>query len=287
MRVDPLQILTKLAAVQNIPTRRVTPPFEGLEEFDYGLRRSLDPQFDWQEFGQLLLDSTPENTLLLVEGTFELHFALFRIPDEKNTVFLIGPWTVGPRTPSARKWVRRYLGEAGEAAVQEYYNGVKILEASDFYGALRVVVDTMFGCTVPVQELKEFLPFQFHPDTRYFHEPEFQKEIPVTMLEQRYESENRILDAVARGDEEAAIEAMHEVGIDITGEYPKPWTDEIVQAADVVITMGCGDACPIFPGKRYESWELDDPHGQDLDTVRRIRDELERRVRTLISSLQL
>lgn len=210
MRVDPLQILTKLAAVQNIPTRRVTPPFEGLEEFDYGLRRSLDPQFDWQEFGQLLLDSTPENTLLLVEDTFELHFALFRIPDEKNTVFLIGPWTVGPRTQSARKWVRRYLGEAGEAAVQEYYNGVKILEASDFYGALRVVVDTMFGCTVPVQELKEFLPFQFHPDTRYFHEPEFQKEIPVTMLEQRYESENRILDAVARGDEEAAIEAMHQ-----------------------------------------------------------------------------
>ena len=69
-----------------------------MEEFDYGLRRSLDPQFDWQEFGQLLLDSTPENTLLLVEGTFELHFALFRIPDEKNTVFLIGPWTVGPRT---------------------------------------------------------------------------------------------------------------------------------------------------------------------------------------------
>lgn len=94
--------------------------------------------------------------------------------------------------------------------MQEYYNGVKILEASDFYGALRVVVDTMFGCTVPVQELKEFLPFQFHPDTRYFHEPEFQKEIPVTMLEQRYESENRILDAVARGDEEAAINAMHQ-----------------------------------------------------------------------------
>ena len=113
-------------------------------------------------------------------------------------------------TPLPASWVRRYLGEAGEAAVQEYYNGVKILEASDFYGALRVVVDTMFGCTVPVQELKEFLPFQFHPDTRYFHEPEFQKEIPVTMLEQRYESENRILDAVARGDEEAAIEAMHQ-----------------------------------------------------------------------------
>ena len=80
---------------------------------------------------------------------------------------------------------------------------------------------------------------------------------------------------------------MAERGIDIAHEFPKPWTDETVRAADVVITMGCGDACPIFPGKRYESWELDDPHDQDLDTVRRIRDELERRVRTLISSLQL
>ena len=76
MRVDPLQILTKLAAVQNIPTRRVTPPFEGLEEFDYGLRRSLDPQFDWQEFGRLLLEQTPAQTLLFVEGTFDLYFSL-------------------------------------------------------------------------------------------------------------------------------------------------------------------------------------------------------------------
>ena len=72
---------------------------------------------------------------------------------------------------------------------------------------------------------------------------------------------------------------MAEVGIDITGEFPKPWTDEIVRAADVVVTMGCGDACPLFPGKRYEDWELDDPAGQDVDAVRPIRDEIEQRVR--------
>ena len=83
----------------------------------------------------------------------------------------------------------------------------------------------------------------------------------------------------------AAVLAMAEVGIDITGEFPKPWTDEIVQAADVVVTMGCGDACPLFPGKRYEDWELDDPAGQDLDAVRPIRDEIERRVRGLLESL--
>ena len=210
MQVDPLKILSKLAAMQNIPTRRVKPPFEGLEEFDYGLRRALDPQFDWQEFGQLLLENTPDKTLLFVEESFELHFALFRIPDEENTVFLIGPWTVGPRSDAARKWSRRYLGEAGEAAVQEFYNGVKILEASDFYGMIRVIAESVYGGeTIAVKEMKEFLPFRFRPDTRYFHEPKFQKEIPVAMLEQRYESENRILDAVSRGDDEAAIEAMH------------------------------------------------------------------------------
>jgi protein-tyrosine-phosphatase len=81
------------------------------------------------------------------------------------------------------------------------------------------------------------------------------------------------------------VEAMREVGVDMTREYPKPLTDDAVRAADVVITMGCGDACPIYPGKRYEDWALDDPAGQDLATVRRIRDEIDARVRTLISEL--
>ena len=211
MRVDPLQVLTKLAAAQNIPTRRVTPPFEGLDEFDYGLRRSLDPQFDWQEFGQLLLDNTPEQTLLFVEGTFELHFALFRIPDEENTVFLVGPWTFGQRSEKSRKWGKRHLGVAGESAVQEYYNGVKVLGANDFYSTIRVLVGMMFDeDELKVKQMKEFLPFQFLPDIRYFNEPKFQKDIPISMLEQRYESENRILEAVSRGDEEAAVEAMHQ-----------------------------------------------------------------------------
>ena len=83
----------------------------------------------------------------------------------------------------------------------------------------------------------------------------------------------------------AAIEAMRERGIDISAEFPKPWTDETVRAADVVITMGCGDACPIFPGKRYEEWVLEDPAGQGVDAVRPIRDEIERRVRSLLDQL--
>lgn len=83
----------------------------------------------------------------------------------------------------------------------------------------------------------------------------------------------------------AAVAAMQEVGIDIANEFPKPFAVEIVQAADVVITMGCGDTCPIFPGKRYEDWALDDPAGLGVEAVRPIRDEIRRRVESLISDL--
>lgn len=85
----------------------------------------------------------------------------------------------------------------------------------------------------------------------------------------------------------AAVEAMAEMGIDIGGEIPQPWADEIVRAADVVVTMGCGDACPVFPGKRYVDWELEDPSGKTLEQVRPIRDDIERRVRGLMAELEI
>jgi arsenate reductase (thioredoxin) len=83
----------------------------------------------------------------------------------------------------------------------------------------------------------------------------------------------------------AVVEAMAELGIDLGEEFPKPLTDEVVRAADAVITMGCGDACPIYPGKRYLDWELEDPAGKDLETVRAIRDEIDRRVQALLAEL--
>lgn len=83
----------------------------------------------------------------------------------------------------------------------------------------------------------------------------------------------------------AVVAAMDEVGLDLSKEFPKPLTTEVVEAADVVVTMGCGDACPIFPGKRYLDWELPDPSGKPVDEVRVIRDEIDDRVRTLLSEL--
>lgn len=83
----------------------------------------------------------------------------------------------------------------------------------------------------------------------------------------------------------AALEVVAELGIDMTQEFPKPLTDEFVQAADVVITMGCGDACPIYPGKHYEDWEVEDPASKSVEDVRRIRDDLAARVQRLIGAI--
>ena len=83
----------------------------------------------------------------------------------------------------------------------------------------------------------------------------------------------------------AVVEVMGELGVDLSGARPKPLTDDAVRASDVVITMGCGDACPVYPGKRYEDWELEDPAGKDVETVRRIRDEIDARVTTLVDGL--
>jgi arsenate reductase (thioredoxin) len=108
------------------------------------------------------------------------------------------------------------------------------------------------------------------------------------LLEQRAGDRVRVVSAGSEPADQlnpAVVEAMREIGIDISVERPKRLEDEMVRASDVVITMGCGDACPIYPGKRYEDWELDDPAGKDLDAVRPIRDEIATRVDALVASL--
>jgi len=108
------------------------------------------------------------------------------------------------------------------------------------------------------------------------------------LLELRSEGRITVRSAGSSPEEEInpnAVVALEEVGVDLSEAFPKPLTDEVVRAADVVITMGCGDACPVYPGKKYEDWELDDPAGQDLESVRRIRDEIDARVQRLIAEL--
>jgi protein-tyrosine-phosphatase len=108
------------------------------------------------------------------------------------------------------------------------------------------------------------------------------------LLERRAEGRVRVVSAGSEPADQlnpAVVEAMNEVGIDISAERPKKLEDGMVRTSDVVITMGCGDACPIYPGKRYEDWDLEDPSGKDLEAVRGIRDEIASRVDALLAGL--
>jgi arsenate reductase (thioredoxin) len=110
----------------------------------------------------------------------------------------------------------------------------------------------------------------------------------AALLSVRSGGEVEVLSAGSDPAEElnpAVVEAMVEVDVDLSTETPNLLTNDAVRRADVVVTMGCGDACPVYPGKRYEDWELEDPDGKDLETVRRIRDEIDERVRSLMSRL--
>ena len=114
-------------------------------------------------------------------------------------------------------------------------------------------------------------------------------QMAAALLERKSAGRVRVLSAGSEPADQlnpAVVEAMSEAGIDISAERPKLLEDPMVREADVVITMGCGDACPIYPGKRYEDWELEDPAGKDLDTVRGIRDEIESRVEKLVGELE-
>ncbi len=115
-------------------------------------------------------------------------------------------------------------------------------------------------------------------------------QMSAALFQQLAGERHRALSAGSEADPQGrvhppVVEAMRELGIDLSDRRPQRLTTELAQRADVVVTMGCGDACPVYPGKRYEDWELEDPAGEDLDTVRRIRDEIERRVRALADAL--
>jgi arsenate reductase (thioredoxin) len=114
-------------------------------------------------------------------------------------------------------------------------------------------------------------------------------QMAAALLDNRSQGRVRVRSAGSRPADEIhppVVEALAEIGIDVAREFPKPLTNEAVRAADVVVTMGCGDACPVYPGKRYEDWDVPDPAGREIDFVRRVRDEIDRRVAGLLAELE-
>lgn len=213
MQVDLLQAIRKMLAAQDLQVTVVEPPFKGLEAFDFGLRNALDPVFDWEDFGHRLVEGCPENTLIFAEDLFELRYALFRLPDADEAVCLMGPWTSGARTEKQMRRVESMMGPEAAAAVRDYYNAVRVVNTESLSPMISALVSLAFPEEeFRVRETREFLPLNFIPDVRYFSEPAFEKEIPASLLEQRYAAEGRLLDAVARGDTDAALQAVNMLG---------------------------------------------------------------------------
>ena len=192
----------------NIGLTRVTPPFAGIDNFDYGLRRALDAEFDWPGFGRQLLDQVPEKTLVFAQGVFELRFALFLSPDEKDTLYCFGPWADGPRSSQSLAWCEKYLDEKAQRVVEEYYNRVRQVEDNTIKTSLFAVVSLAFPeGELKTAEWREFMPLRFRPSLESFRETSFTEQLPAELIAERYAAENKMLEAVAKGDVQAALAA--------------------------------------------------------------------------------
>ena len=150
VKVEISRVLEKLAGSMNVGLTKMTPPFDGIDHFDYGLRRALDAEFDWPGFGRQLLDQVPEKTLVFAQGVFELRFAFFLPPDEPDTLYCFGPWADGPRSKESLDWCEKYLDEKARNVVEEYYNRARQMEDNAIKTSLFAVISLLF----PEGELK-------------------------------------------------------------------------------------------------------------------------------------
>ena len=208
MKVEISRVLEKLAGSMNIGLTRVTPPFAGIDNFDYGLRRALDAEFDWPGFGRQLLDQVPEKTLVFAQGVFELRFALFLSPDEQDTLYCFGPWADGPRSSQSLAWCEKYLDEKAQRVVEEYYNRVRQVEDNTIKTSLFAVVSLAFPeGELKTAEWREFMPLRFRPSLESFRETSFTEQLPAELIAERYAAENKMLEAMAKGDVQAALAA--------------------------------------------------------------------------------
>lgn len=208
LKVEISRVLEKLTSAQNLGLTKMTPPFEGIENFDYGLRRALDAAFDWKAFGDMLLHQIPARTLVFARGVFELRFALFLSPDEKDTLYCIGPWAEGPRSKESIAWCKTYLDEKAQDVIQEYHNRVRQIDDNAIKSTLFGVISLIYPeGELKTEEWREFMPLNFRPGLESFSDTSFTEELPAELVAERYAAENRMLQAVVKGDSSSALGA--------------------------------------------------------------------------------
>ena len=216
MQIDFLEALKNYLGVFNIAVHRVSPPYEELVDFDLGLRRTLDPQFDSRQTGEQLLRDAVPNTLSVFEDRFGARYGMFPAPcgpDQKvETVFLFGPWRGEQRSPEQTVWARHSLGAESAALAQRYYALIPQVEEQTVIGSVAALVSMLYPPNAfRFTKLRECGPLWFEPDMRILSEQETLRQADITRLEERYAAENLLIEAVACGDLESAWNALRRV----------------------------------------------------------------------------
>lgn len=217
MQIDLIDALRRVLAVHELQITPLVEPFDQLHRFDYGLRDALDPQFDWKLMGRTLLESTPERALLLMEGTFGMRYFIFRMPDEQDKAYIIGPWRSAASREQLQKnleWFGVRTSQQMRDLVENFYSGIYLMEDESLFGQ---TVLSLLSAAFPhvdgredfhIEMRKELLPFNFTAVDLGETHLEASAGLSRTMLEERYNNESDLMDAVAQGDIEKAMKIV-------------------------------------------------------------------------------
>lgn len=217
MQIDLIDALQRVLAVHELQLTPLAEPFDQLHRFDYGLRDALDPQFDWDAMGRALLETTPERALLLMEGTFGMRYFIFRLPDEGDRAYIVGPWRSAASREQLQKnleWFGVRTSQQMRDIVENFYSGIYLMEDESRFGQ---TVLSLLSAAFPhvdgrqdfhIEVRKELLPFNFTPVDAVETDLDASAGLSRSMLEERYQSEADLMDAVAQGDPEKALKVM-------------------------------------------------------------------------------
>ena len=217
MQIDLIDALRRVLAVHELQITPLVEPFDQLHRFDYGLRDALDPQFDWKLMGRTLLESTPERALLLMEGTFGMRYFIFRMPDEQDKAYIIGSWRSAASREQLQKnleWFGVRTSQQMRDLVENFYGGIYLMEDESLFGQ---TVLSLLSAAFPhvdgredfhIEMRKELLPFNFTAVDLGETHLEASAGLSRTMLEERYNNESDLMDAVAQGDIEKAMKIV-------------------------------------------------------------------------------
>ncbi len=206
--LDFYRTLKNLLELMDIQVLHTKPPFIELENFDYGLRKSLDPFFNWQDLGQILQDHIPANTMMLTQDCFGINYILFRLSSEDTGFYIVGPWAHSEDTNNHMNSLIKQVSEDSRQAVIEYFNEIRTIPANE--DNAMTIVYSLLNSIDPehpftAKKYEEYLPMNFRPDSKMFDQPAFQKNVPYQIIEDRYNVETKLMEAVMRGDLDQAF----------------------------------------------------------------------------------